>query len=279
MKKTTNSDFHFRLKSFSLVTLRDSNHATWALLSAHDYLDPEYAIGIFDMDHKNLDYHAVGQKMAAQVDLLYLDIGRLVRRDSSLTPSKIAEMANLSSVWVVRDIRKPDWFVKNVAQLFKIEAALSRHPDWHPKVILDEAYTSSPGVSVYRRWVEPQEAPEFRELALRWSVRRSDREFIEEATRDPWVSTVDVSSGNTRQFRILQYASEVPKRVGVDKTGELLGAHPSAAYGKMTTGDFHQTMLDNTPRCRDVVYNNKAVTDRVIYRSLLLPCLDEGIVV
>jgi len=60
------------------------------------------------MDHVDLGYHSVGQKMAAQVDLLYLDIARLVRRDSSLTPAKVAALADLSSEWVVRDIRKPD---------------------------------------------------------------------------------------------------------------------------------------------------------------------------
>lgn len=231
------------------------------------------------MDHVDLGYHSVGQKMAAQVDLLYLDIGRLVRRDESLTPGKIAEMANLSSVWVVRDIRKPDWFVKNVAQLFKIEAALSQHPDWHPKVILDEAYTSSPEITVYRRWVDPYEAPDFQELALRWNVRNSDQQFIEEARADPWVSTVDVSSGNPWHYRILEYTSEMSTQHNIDKSGKLLGTHPFPAYARMTVGDFHQTVMDNAPRCRDVVYSGKPLTDRMIYRSLLLPCLDAGIVV
>jgi hypothetical protein len=231
------------------------------------------------MDHVDLGYHSVGRKMAAQVDLLYLDIARLVRRDSSLTPAKVAALADLSSEWVVRDIRKPDWFVKNVAQLFKIEAALSQHPDWHPKTILDEAYTSSPEITVYRRWVDPYETPDFQELALRWSVRRSDRQFIEEAKTDPWVSTVDVSSGDRWRYRILEYTLEMPKRHRFDKSGELLSAHPVPAYAKMTTGDFHQTVLDNAPRCRDVVYSGNAKTYRVIYRSLLLPCLDERIVV
>jgi hypothetical protein len=231
------------------------------------------------MDHVDLGYHSVGQKMAAQVDLLYLDIARLVRRDSSLTPAKVAALADLSSEWVVRDIRKPDWFVKNVAQLFKIEAALSQHPDWHPKTILDEAYTSSPEITVYRRWVDPYETPDFQELALRWSVRRSDRQFIEEAKTDPWVSTVDVSSGDRWRYRILEYNSEIPRRYGVDKSGQILGAHPFSAYAEMTTGDFHQAAIDNGPRCRDVVYTSIATKDRGIYRSLLLPCLDEGIVV
>jgi hypothetical protein len=214
-------------------------------------------------------YRNLGQKMAAEVDLLYLDIGRLVRREPSLTPARIAKLANLSSEWVVRDIRKPDWFVKNVSHLFKIEAALSDHPNWHPKTVLGESYTVSSPISVFRRWVDPFEAPEFQEIALRWTTRTSDADFIDQAMADPWVSTIDVSSGDPLEYRVLKYTPEMISRHGFDKSGERLSQHVSAAYAKMTTGDFHRTVTGKTPRSRDVVYSGKPVNDRVIYRGVL----------
>jgi hypothetical protein len=216
---------------------------------------------------------------AAQVDLLYQDIERLIHRDGSLTPARVAEMVGLSSEWIVRNIRKPNWYVKNVAHLFKIERILSEHPNWHPKTIHEEKEYAGDESFVFRRLVDPYEAPEFRELALRWSARGSDKDFIKRAMTDPWVNIVDISADDPQEYQILHYGEAMSRASGINKTGARLGQHASKAYADMTCEYFHETVLANTPRCRDVVYFAKSRVDHVIYRGVALPCLDEKVVV
>jgi hypothetical protein len=225
------------------------------------------------------DYRSTGQRMAAHVDLLYQDIQRVVRSDPTLSPARIAEMADLSSAWMVRDIRKPDWFVKNVAHLFKIETALREHPNWHPRKVLDEREYVEPGCFVLRRLVDPFEAPEFRELALRWQARRSDREFVEAARTDPWVNVVDVSEPKPQDFKIIHYGASMRAESGINKLGSRLGSHASSAYADMTCDYFGEAVRANEARCRDVVYFAKSRMDHVIYRGVALPCLDQAVVI
>lgn len=225
------------------------------------------------------DYRSTGQRMAAHVDLLYQDIQRLVRSDPALSPARIAEMANLSSAWVVRDIRKPDWFVKNVAHLFKIEAALRDHPNWHPKKVFDEKEYVAPDSYVLRRLVDPFEAPEFRELAFRWSARSDDATFVEQTCSIPWVNVVDVSPSNPRNYKIIKYDSVMKNTSGIDKQGIRLGDHANKIYATMSCEFFEETVSANEPRCRDVVSFGESRVDHVIYRSIALPCLESNIVI
>jgi hypothetical protein len=224
-------------------------------------------------------YRSVGQKMAAQMDLLYQDIQRLVSADKSLTPARIADMAGLSSEWIVRDIRKPSWYVKNVAHLFKIEAALREHPNWHPKIVISEQEYAADDSFVLQRLVDPYEAPEFRDLALRWSARSSDREFVDAATTDPWVNLVDVSTSDPRDYRIIGYGEAMTEASGINKLGARLGVHASTAYSEMSCAYFQETAATGLARCRDVVYFAKSRIDHVIYRSVALPCLEENIII
>lgn len=93
----------------------------------------------------------MGHPTAAKIELLYLDIKRLVVADPTLTPARITKEAALSSEWIVRDFRKPHWHVKNPIQLFRLESALCRHPRWQPRTILGEDDQGSATSYIYRR--------------------------------------------------------------------------------------------------------------------------------
>ena len=224
-------------------------------------------------------YRRVGRQATAQVYLLYFDIQRLVRKDRSLTPARVAEIANLNSDWIVRDIRKPDWFVKNVAHLFQVEAALCSHPKWQPQIVYGQKMRQTDSSFVYRRWVNADGSPEFGIDVHRWRHRASDAEFIAMARTDPWVSLVDVRAERPEDYRVVSYASAMINRLGFNKTGGRLGDHPSKAYADLISSDFHKTVLSNSPRCKDVVHLYDSFNDRIVFRNVTLPCLEQGLVV
>lgn len=231
------------------------------------------------MDNFSGSYRSVGQQTAAQIELLYCDIQRFLRLTPDLTPAKIASKAGLASAWIVRDIRKPNWHAKNAAQLFKIEDALSQHPSWFPKSILGEEDCRAEGSYVYRRWVAPDDSPDFREDYLRWTVRQSDKAFVDRMKNDPGVSILDVRKSDPKDFRFLTYATEISKNYAFDKNGKRLGDHASKAYAKLTAKDFGLVVETAQARCKDMVHINKPQNDRIVFRSIAFPCLDEGMIV
>jgi hypothetical protein len=224
-------------------------------------------------------YRLAGRQTSAEVYLLYFDIQRLMQKDPSLTPARVAEMAGLNSDWIVRDIRKKDWFVKNVAHLFKVEAALSEHPEWQPKTTFGQRSRHFGRNLVYRRWVDPHDSPEFKQDVSRWHDRRSDAAFIAAARTDPWVTLVNVASRDPFDYRVASYASTMKNRLGFNKTGGRISDHPSEAYAEIIAGDFHDTVVNDAPRCQDVVHLYESFNDRIVFRNVTLPCLDEDIVV
>lgn len=234
------------------------------------------------MSSANLEsrsHHTVGPKIAARIELLYLDIQRLIQADRSLTPARVAELANLASPWIVRDIRKPGWFVKNTTHLFKIEAALSKHPGWAPKTILGEADRQAGGSFIYRRWVDPLTSPEFRDDALLWEQKTSDGAFLERFRDDPWTSILETRGLEASDYRIVQYAPGMIRRYGLNKTGRRLAEHPSPAYQDLTVSDFHEVQTTAKPRCKDVVHINDTEGYRSIFRSIAFPCPAAGVII
>jgi hypothetical protein len=243
---------------------------------------------VLDKNHKSREepvdnfargYRPVGKQTAAQIEPLYCDIQRLLEHDTSLTPARIAEAAGLSSQWIVRGIRKPNWHAKNATQLFRVEAALSKHPSWHPKRILGEEDRDSPTSYVYRRWVDPESAPEFHKDFLRWQNRQSDMSFIKTMRDDPWVSILDVSAPVPADYRFLDYADGIAAHFPFSKKGKRLGDHQSQAYADLTSKDFGDLVKGGVPRCKDMVHINKSQNDRVVFRSIGFPCRDENLVV
>lgn len=236
-------------------------------ISPHAHADPH---------DRPAGYRTVGEQMAAKIELLYSDIRRFLAIETTLTPSRVAEMCGLGSPWIVRDIRKPDWHVQNVAQLFRIEAALSKHPSWAPKRVLGEADRGYDESFIYRRWVDPYGAPEFREIALLWSVRRSDSDFIDRICQDPWVAILTTRGLTAPEFRIEKYAASMSSRFALDKSGTRLSDHPSSAYRDLTVSDFQFVNEGNEPLCKDVVHENHALGYRSVFRSIAFPCYEEG---
>ena len=221
-------------------------------------------------------YQTVGEQMAAKIELLYSDIKRFLAVERTLTPTRIAKMCGLASPWIVRDIRKPDWHVQNVAQLFRIEATLSKHPSWAPKNVLGEADRGYGESFIYRRWVDPYESPEFRKLALLWSVRRSDADFLDGIKHDPWVTILTTKGLAASEFRIEKYARSMNSRFALDKSGTRLSDYPSSTYRDLTVSDFQFVNEGNEPLCKDVVHVNHALGYRSVFRSIAFPCHEEG---
>jgi hypothetical protein len=227
-------------------------------------------------DYEAPSYRRVGRQATARVYLLHFDIWRVVRQDRSLTSRRVAEMVGLGSDWIVRDIRKPDWFVKNVEHLFRIEEVLCRHPLWQPKVIYGEKSRGTDASFVYRRWVDPYHSPEFHADVRRWERRRSDAEFIELARLDPWVTIIDVTARDPNDYKITHYATAMTEKFGFSKKGDRVADHPSPAYAEIVTNDFGDAVVSGEARCKDVVHLYESRKDRVIFRNVTLPCLAEG---
>jgi hypothetical protein len=242
-------------------------------------LDKNHKSSEMPVDNFSPGYRPVGKQTAAQIELLYCDIQRFLRLTPDLTPARIAAMAGLGSAWIVRDIRKPNWHAKNAAQLFKIEYALSRLPSWFPKTILGEEDCDAEGAYVYRRWVRPEESPEFREDFLHWTVRQSDRTFIDRMKCDPWVTILDVRNKEPTNYRIMTYASGISGQYAFNKAGKSLGEHPSPPYAEMTARDFGLVVETNQARCKDMVHFHTPRKDRVVFLNIAFPCLNEGKVV
>ena len=221
-------------------------------------------------------YRRVGRQTTSRVYLLHFDIWRVVRQDRSLTSRRVAEMVGLGSDWIVRDIRKPDWFVKNVEHLFQIEEVLCQHPLWQPKVVYGEMSRGTEASFVYRRWVDPYHSPEFQADAQRWAGRRTDAEFIEFAQRDPWVSIIDATADNPFDYRFTHYATAMTEKFGFSKNGNRVADHPSRAYAEILANDYQDAVFSGEARCRDVVHLYESRKDRVIFRNVTLPCLAEG---
>ncbi|MBL6599479.1 MAG: hypothetical protein ISP41_11355 [Alphaproteobacteria bacterium] len=239
-------------------------------------LSHDLSVAPISRDDHPLGYRTVGEQTAAKVELLYGDIRRFLAVETELTPARIAEMCGLASPWIVRDIRKPDWHVQNTAQLFRIEAALSKHPSWAPKRVFGEADRGYDESYIYRRCVDPYESPEFRKLALLWDVCRSDSEFIDGLKQDPWVSVLTTRGLPAPEFRIEKYAVSMNERFALDKSGRRLGDHPSSAYRDLTVADFQYVNESNEPLCKDVVHVNHALGYRSVFRSIAFPCHNEG---
>ena len=223
-------------------------------------------------------YRPIGRQTSARIELLYCDIQRLLARDPSLTPAMVAEAAGLGSDWIVQDIRKPGWHVKNAAHLFRIEEALYRHPLWAPKTVFGETYREHQGSHVYRRLVAPEESPEFREDFLRWTVRRSDSAFIQDMRDDPWISITDASPNDPADYRFKRYAGAMQGRFSFSKQGNRLGDHPSKAYAAIVSKDFGEAAKHGQALCRDVVHINNPQNDRIVFRSIVFPCLEEKLI-
>ena len=221
-------------------------------------------------------YKSVGRQTDARVFLLYFDIRRVVCQDRKLTPRRVAAMAGFSSDWIVRDIRKPGFFVKNVAHLFDIEESLRHHPKWQPKTVYGEKSRGNSTSFVYRRWVDPRESPEFKEDAMRWADRRSDAHFLDHAADDPWSSILDVTAEIPQDYRFETYAAAVTAKFGVSKKGTTLRAPPGDPYCEILSHDFHSSVGSGEARCKDVVQLFESNRNRVIFRNIALPCLSEG---
>jgi hypothetical protein len=242
-------------------------------------LDENHKSSLEPVDNFSSGYRSVGKQTAAQIELLYCDIQRVLRLTPELTPARIAAMAGLASPWIVRDIRKTDWHAKNAAQLFKIEEALSQLPSWFPKSILGEEDCGAEGSYVYRRWVAPDDSPEFREDFLHWTVRKSDQDFIDRMTGDPWVSVLDARDRDPKAYRFLTYADGISGKFAFNKNGKRLGDHASKAYAELTAKDFGLVAATGQARCKDMVHINRRQNDRIVFRSIAFPCLDEGKIV
>jgi hypothetical protein len=221
-------------------------------------------------------YRSVGRQTMARVYLLHFDIWRVVRQDRSLTSRRVAEMVGLGSDWIVRDIRKPEWFVKNVEHLFRIEEVLSKHPLWQPKVIFGEMCRGGEHSFVYRRWVDPYHSPEFQADVRRWRARRSDAEFIELAKQDPWVSIIDIAANDPYDYRVIHYAPAMIEKFGFSKNNTKISDHPSPAYAEILANDLRDAVVTGEARCKDVVHLYASRKDRVVFRNITLPCLSEG---
>jgi hypothetical protein len=231
------------------------------------------------LESRSNAYRSSGRVTAARVYLLYFDIWRVVLQDRSLTPRRVAAMAGLSSDWIVRDIRKKDWFVKNVAHLFDIEKVLCNHPLWQPKTVYGEMSRGTQASFVHRRWVDPFESLEFKAEVERWEKRGSDAAYINEKIDDPWVTILDVTADDPRDYVAISYAGAMTHQFGFSKAGRRLGDHPSPAYVEIATHDFHEVVQTGEARCKDVVRLYDSREDRVIFRTIALPCLSEGKVV
>lgn len=226
------------------------------------------------------EYQPMGRWTSAKIELLYLDIKKLVDADPGLTPKIIAEDAKLSSEWIVRDIRKPHWHVKNPIQLFRIETALCRHPRWQPRVILAEDSEESADSFVYRRWVDPFASADFRDDALLWSIRKSDTTFLERMIDDPWVTLVDTSTAKSSDYQVVSYSKEMRERYGFDKSGIRLGQNLCPVYSRFMARDYEKVATESDrPHCKDVVYANEAMGYRVVFRNISLACQTLGLVV
>ena len=206
---------------------------------------------------------------AAKIELLYLDITRLVMSDPTLTPGKIARDAKLSSAWIVRDIGKPHWHVKNPIQLFRIESTLCRHPGWFPREVWGEDDQEGLKSYIFRRWVDPFSSPDFRNAALLWNVRESDAEFLQRFSVDPWVTVLDTRASRPEDYRVISYASAMKDRYGFDKKGVRLADNICPVYADFVSRDFGVVVSEpDRPHCKDVVYANDEMNYKVVFRNI-----------
>jgi hypothetical protein len=77
----------------------------------------------------------------------------------------------------------------------------------------------------------------------------------------------------------VQYANSMRNSRGFNKTGAQLGDHPSTAYANLIASDFHSAVKSGDARCKDVVHLYDSFDDRIVFRNVALPCLDQNIVV
>lgn len=146
------------------------------------------------------NYRRVENEVEAMAAFLLYDIKRLLNRVPEMTPARLADIAGLSSDWTIRDIRKPDWYVKNIATLFRLERALCSHPAWQPKRVFGTKSMHSEDGFLFRRWVDPVSSPEFAADTLLWENRSSDAAFLDRMIDDPWCSFVDVSGEDPEKY-------------------------------------------------------------------------------
>lgn len=225
------------------------------------------------------NYRSVESEVEALAALLLYDLKRFMALVPDMTPGRLAKIAGLSSDWTIRDIRKPDWYVKNIATLFRLERAVCTHPAWRPKRVFGRRSIQTSNGFIYRRWVDPLASHEFGRDTLLWETRSSDAAFVEAALKDPWMSTIDVSTGDPFAFRVLRYAPGMIETYGLDKSGMLVIENPSPDYGRFVAADLLNCLDNKEARSRDMFHSFKRLSDRIVFRNATWPCPQAGVLV
>jgi hypothetical protein len=204
--------------------------------------------------------------------------GAAERGSDRLTPRQIARTVRWGDT-TVRNIARDNWDPKSLQLLRDIERAYHAHPDWHPKRVLDIRSAAGDDGYVFRRLVDPETAPEFAGLLERWRLRPDDASFVAEALRDHGVTLVDVAAEEPGDFLVRHYAPRLLALHGYDKTGIKFRDNRFPTYARSIMADFSLCKGSGDPMSRDVFRWYRRPSEAILFRGVMLPCQDEGVIV
>lgn len=227
----------------------------------------------------------LGELTSACFELLKHDCQRFARRAGAadrgadrLTPRRIARTIRWGET-TVRNIARDGWDPKNPQLLRDIERAYHRHADWHPKRVLDIHSAAGDDGYLLRRLVDPETAPEFAGLLDRWRLRADDPSFVAEALRDHGVTLVDVEADEPGDFRVRHYAPGLLALHGYNKTGIRFRDNRFPTYARSIMADFSACKASGQPMSRDVFRWFRRPSEAILFRGMMLPCLDARVIV
>ncbi len=223
--------------------------------------------------------------MSACFEMLKHDCQRFARLAGSpergvdrITPRRIARAVRWGET-TVRNIARDGWEPKTPQLLRDIERAYCDHPDWYPKRVLDVRTAAGDDGYVFRRLVDPETAPEFVGLLERWRLRDDDASFTAEALRDHSVTLVDVGADDPGDYLVRHYAPGLLALHGYDKTGIKFRDNRFPTYARSIMADFSACKISGAPMSRDVFRWYRRPSESILFRGMMLPCLDEGVIV
>lgn len=204
--------------------------------------------------------------------------GALERGTDRLTPRQIARTVGWGDT-TVRNIARDNWDPKSPQLLRDIERAYHRHPDWYPKHVFDIHSAAGEDGYVFRRLVDPETAPEFGPLLERWRLRSDDASFVAAALRDHGVTLVDVSADDPGDYVVRHYAPSLLALHSYNKTGIKFRDNRFPTYARSIMADFAACKAAANPMSRDVYRWFRRPSEAILFRGIMLPCLDERVIV
>lgn len=226
-----------------------------------------------------------GEVAAAMFALLSADCVRFAKRAKNSPTNPLSRTAIAFGAFgskadtTIRDIYDDDWRPARLETAAAIEAAWRHHECWAPKRAWGPLIEDGVHGFVLRRFVSPDDSPEFAEMVRDWRERSSDAAFMDAWCGCREVSIVDVRADDPADYFVRSYAADLKTRLNVDKTGVRFSENHNPTYGRAVQRDFRNVKESGEAACRDVLWQFRAPNANLIFRNVTLPCLSEGVIV